>query len=90
MDSAGSDSVIQIAGAGPAGLASAITLARAGRRVIVHEAQREIGYRFQNDLQGLENWTAEQGVLEELDGLGLTTSFDTLACREGTASWYCP
>jgi len=84
MDSAVTGSIIRIAGAGPAGLASAVTLARAGRSVIVHEAQREVGYRFQNDLQGLENWTAEQEVLEELDGLGLSTAFDTLACREGT------
>lgn len=85
MDSAGSDGILRIAGAGPAGLASAITLARAGRRVIVHEAQREIGYRFQNDLQGLENWTTQQDVLAELDGFGLTTAYDTLGCREGTA-----
>ena len=85
MVAADSDGIIRIAGAGLAGLASAITLARAGRRVIVHEAQREIGYRFQNDLQGLENWTAQQDVLEEFDGLSLTTAFDTLACREGAA-----
>ena len=79
------DSAIRIAGAGLAGLASAITLARAGRQVIVHEAQPGVGYRFQNDLQGLENWSTRQDVLEELGGLGLTTSFETLACREGTA-----
>jgi len=85
MHAADSDGIIRIAGAGPAGLASAITLARAGRRVIVHEAQREVGYRFQGDLQGLENWTATRDVLEELRGLGLTTAFATLACREGTA-----
>lgn len=85
MDAADPDGVIGIAGAGPAGLASAITLARAGRRVVVHEAQRNVGHRFAGDLQGLENWTAEQDVLEELDGLGLNTAFARLACREGTA-----
>jgi flavin-dependent dehydrogenase len=47
--------VIQIAGAGPAGLAAAIMLARAGRDVVVHEARREVGFRFGRDLQGLEN-----------------------------------
>lgn len=77
--------LIQIAGAGPAGLAAAITLARAGREVIVHEARREVGFRFGRDLQGLENWTGEQDVLAELEALGLSTAFDKLACRRGTA-----
>lgn len=85
MGDGASDGIIRIAGAGPAGLASAITLARAGRRVIVHEAQRAVGYRFGGDLQGLENWTTQQDVLEELDGLGLTTAFDMRGCREGMA-----
>lgn len=76
---------IQIAGAGPAGLAAAITLARAGCRVVIHEAQREVGYRFQRDLQGLENWTTEQDVLEALEGLGImTTGFACLPCWHGT------
>ncbi len=79
------DQVIEIAGAGPAGLAAAITLARAGRRVLVHEAQREVGYRFQGDLQGLENWTLERDVLDELHEMELTTAFAHRACREGTA-----
>lgn len=83
MSSAGRDELIQIAGAGPAGLAAAITLARAGRRVIVHAAQREVGYRFQNDLQGLENWTTERDVLNELREMALTTAFAQRACREG-------
>lgn len=85
MTIAGCDEPIQIAGAGPAGLAAAITLARAGRRVIVHEVQREVGYRFQNDLQGLENWTTERDVLDELREMELTTAFAQRACREGIA-----
>ncbi|MBI2959234.1 MAG: NAD(P)-binding protein, partial [Betaproteobacteria bacterium] len=58
--------VLQVVGAGPAGLAAAITLARAGCRVIVHEAQREVGYRFGGDLQGLENWSTKGDVLDAL------------------------
>jgi hypothetical protein len=30
----------------------------------VHEVQREVGNRFQNDLQGLENWTNERDILD--------------------------
>jgi len=48
---------IEIAGAGPAGLTAAITLAQAGRKVVVHEAYKEVGHRFSRDFQGLENWT---------------------------------
>lgn len=77
------DAAVQIAGAGPAGLVAAITLAQAGRRVIVHEAQREVGYRFQGDLQGLENWSSDQDVLDMLRGLGISTSFDALPCDHG-------
>jgi flavin-dependent dehydrogenase len=74
---------IEIAGAGPAGLAAAITLAQAGRRVVVHEARSEVGSRFGRDLQGLENWTTEEDVLEHFRALGLNCDFEKLPCREG-------
>jgi len=76
---------IEIVGAGPAGLAAAITLARAGRPVIVHEAQREVGYRFRRDLQGLENWSRDEDVLVELRSFGIVPTFATRPCRRGTA-----
>ncbi|MCO6414525.1 MAG: hypothetical protein J5I92_17460 [Thiogranum sp.] len=75
---------IEIAGAGPAGLAAAITLAGAGRQVIVHEAQGAVGYRFKRDLQGLENWTTRQDALVALQKQGLTIGFKRLPCRAGT------
>ncbi len=78
------ESPIEIAGAGPAGLAAAVTIARAGRQVVVHEIHAEVGYRFRRDLQGLENWTTEQDVLLALEQLGITTEFDMLPCRQGT------
>lgn len=82
------DNVIQIAGAGPAGLAAAITLAKAGRRVLVHEAKNEVGYRFKGDLQGLENWTDVQDVLAWLQGIGIDTNFEKLSCRNGVCFDY--
>ncbi|NOZ54137.1 MAG: FAD-binding protein [Gammaproteobacteria bacterium] len=67
---------VEIAGAGPAGLAAAITLAHAGRQVIVHETQKEVGHRFGGDFQGLENWSTKENVLKVFEGLGLTTDFN--------------
>jgi len=79
-----SNEVIQIAGAGPSGLAAAITLAKAGRQVQVHEAKKEVGFRFKSDLQGLENWTTKQDVLLWLEECGITTDFEKVASYHGT------
>ena len=67
---------VEIAGAGPGGLAAAITLARAGRKVVVHKMQKEVGHRFGGDFQGLENWTTRENVLKVLEGWGITTDFN--------------
>ena len=75
--------MVEIAGAGPAGLSAAITLARAGRSVIVHEAQPDVGWRFKRDLQGLENWTTRDDVLTRLNDAGITIDFDYLPCMSG-------
>lgn len=77
--------LIQIGGAGPAGLTAAITLARAGRRVLVHEAQSEVGHRFAGDFQGLENWSTQQDALDHLRELGITTEFAKMPCSGGNA-----
>ncbi len=77
------DNTIQIAGAGPAGLAAAITLAHAGCKVIVHEAQPDVGWRFKRDFQGLENWTTRQDVLSVLKDADITTDFEFLPCTNG-------
>lgn len=76
---------VQIAGAGPSGLAAAITLAKKGVSVEVHEAKNEVGFRFQGDLQGLENWTTEQDVLQWMQEKDLSTDFEALPCHKGTA-----
>ena len=78
------EAAVEIAGAGPAGLAAAITLAHAGRQVIVHEAHKRVGHRFGGDFQGLENWTTRDDVLSEFKALGLTTDFTAMPGRNGT------
>lgn len=77
--------LVEVVGGGPAGLAAAITLARGGRRVRVHEAQREVGHRFGADLQGLENWSARDDVLDTLRADGIAPTFARLACTHGIA-----
>lgn len=80
---------IEVVGAGPAGLAAAITLARGGRHVVVHEAGPEVGHRFRRDLQGLENWSGARDVVDEMRDAGLATGFDAAPCVEavGFDAW---
>ncbi len=78
------NAAVEIAGAGPAGLAAAITLAQAGRQVVVHETQKEVGHRFGGDFQGLENWTTKKDVLKVLEAQGMVTDFTAMPCRNGT------
>lgn len=83
MDSNGP---VEVIGAGPAGLAAAITLARGGRRTILHEAQHRVGHRFAPaDLQGLENWSTSRDVLAGLREAGLDTGFEYRAFSQGVA-----
>jgi len=75
---------ITIVGAGPSGLACAIVLARAGRQVVVREWKPNVGHRFHDDFQGLENWTRDEDVLDELAGTGINTDFERHAFVAGT------
>lgn len=66
---------IKILGAGPAGLTAAITLARAGREVVVFERAANVGSRRDGDLEALENFMQPDDVLQELAGWGIAADF---------------
>ena len=65
---------IKIMGAGPAGLTAAITLANAGRPVLVYERAQDVGTRHDGDYEGIENWSTSADVWEEFASWGLVTS----------------
>jgi len=73
---------ILISGAGPSGLAAALTIAKAGERAIVYERLSDVGGRFHGDFQGIENWTTQGDVLDELTTLGIQPSFEAAPIRE--------
>jgi flavin-dependent dehydrogenase len=62
---------IKILGAGPSGLTAGITLARAGRSVVVYERAGDVGTRHAGDYEGIENWTTPRDSLEEFAEIGL-------------------
>lgn len=67
---------VEIVGAGPSGLTAAITLANNGKHPVVYERHDRVGHRFHGDFQGLENWSSEQDVLDELRDFGIEPSFE--------------
>ena len=77
------DLVVTVVGAGPAGLACAIALARGGRRVTVREWHAGVGSRFHGDFQGLENWSDRRDVLDELAAAGIQATFEHHAVSGG-------
>lgn len=66
---------IKIIGSGPSGLTTAINLAKAGREVHVYEKNSDVGQRFHGDLEGLENWSNDEDVLDQLGRMNVSTDF---------------
>ena len=75
---------VRITGAGPGGLAAAITLRRHGIPVTVYEKHPDVGYRMNGDLQGLENWTSDTDVTDTLKEIGIDINFLCEPCSEAT------
>ncbi|MEZ5318350.1 MAG: hypothetical protein R2752_13200 [Vicinamibacterales bacterium] len=73
---------VSIAGGGLSGLSAGLAAVLAGARAQVFERRREIGARFHGDFQGLENWTTERNVLEDLASMGIEPAFEHTPFRE--------
>lgn len=67
---------INILGAGISGLACAIILQKNGYAVNVYEKQKNVGSRFNDDWQGIENWSENIDVLEQIESYGIDISFE--------------
>ncbi len=70
------DRMVHIIGAGPAGLVAAINLARSGYKVVIHEQKKEVGWRFNADFQGIENWTTREDALDVFKTMGVFVNFN--------------
>ncbi|MGB8232808.1 MAG: NAD(P)/FAD-dependent oxidoreductase [Methanobacterium sp.] len=66
---------VKILGAGPAGLSAAINLSRNGYNVDVFEKNQDVGSSIKRNIQGLENWSDEQDVIEEFKKMNIKTNF---------------
>lgn len=67
---------IKILGAGISGLCAAINLSQAGYKVEVYEKNPDCGMRFNGDMQGLENWSDEENVLDSLAKMHIDVNFE--------------
>ncbi len=76
--------VIEISGAGPAGLSAALAVVHGGSPARVYERRNDVGKRFHGDFQGLENWTTTVDVLDELGSMGIESGFEYTPFREVT------
>ena len=67
---------IKILGAGLSGLTAAINLAKSGYTVDIYEKNKDVGMRFNGDIQGLENWSDKKDIIKELKESNVDVDFD--------------
>jgi flavin-dependent dehydrogenase len=70
------DEEINIMGGGISGLACAIILRENEYKVNVYEKGSYVGKRFNEDWQGLENWSEKNDVLKQIESYGIDLSFE--------------
>jgi flavin-dependent dehydrogenase len=71
-----SENEINILGAGISGLACGIILRRNGYAVNIYEKKSNVGMRFHNDWQAIENWSDDIDVLKQIESYGIEISFE--------------
>ena len=76
MPGADMDKEVNILGGGISGLACAIILRKSGYMVNVYEKKNSVGTRFNDDWQGIENWSEKIDVLKQIESYGIDLSFD--------------
>lgn len=67
---------VKILGAGPAGLSAAINLAREGYSVDIFEKNQDVGERVNRNIQGLENWSTEEDIIDEFKKMNIKSNFE--------------
>jgi len=67
---------INVLGGGISGLACAIILCENDYKVNVYEKGSYVGKRFNEDWQGLENWSEDVDVLKQIESYGIDLSFE--------------
>ena len=80
--------VVEISGAGPAGLSAALAARARGAEVTAYEARNDAGARFHGNFQGLENWTSQTDVSTEPANSGI--GFDLSHTLINEVVWFDP
>lgn len=73
---------VKISGAGIAGLTAAINLAKNNFNVIIYEKGEDVGSRFNEDFQGLENWSTGEDIIDILNNINIKANFLYKAFKE--------